>query len=98
MQAWALGGAGALVEGHPHLLRSGDDGLLLCSVVVIRELGLQAGCDGALVHGLRSANEILLRELPLEAACADGVGTVPLQSTRTNVALLVRPSDAPVWT
>ena len=56
MQAWALGGAGALEEGHPHLLRSGDDGMLLCSVVVIRELGLQAGCAGALVHGLRSAS------------------------------------------
>ena len=54
--------------------------MILCSVVVIRELGLQAGCAGALVHGLRYANDFLLRELPLEAACADGVGTVPLQA------------------
>ena len=62
MQAWALGGAGALVEGHPHLLRSGDDGMLLCSVVIILGLGLQTGCAGALVHGLGSASDFFCCE------------------------------------
>ena len=98
MYAWATGVAGAVVEGDPHPLCGGDDGLLLFSVVVIYELGLQAGCAGALVHGLRSAIEFLLRELPLEAACADGVGTVPLQARGQCLPCWARTSDAPVWT